>query len=163
MYNVAYVGLGSNLGDKEEYLRKALELLDTSPGVRVEQVASFYRTAPVGRTDQDWFLNTVAKVETILTPHEFLFLLLDLEEKLGRVRNGRWGPRTVDLDLLLYGAAEVDTPELTVPHPRMAERAFVMVPLAELDPGRVLPGQGKAAALAEKLAQVQKIEKVENA
>lgn len=156
---IAYVGLGSNLGDKEANIKKALEMLNTSPGVRVKRAASLYRTAPVGYTGQDWFLNTVAEVETSLSPHELLSLLLAVEERLGRVRTVRWGPRTVDLDLLLFGGEEINTPDLVVPHPRMGERAFVMVPLAELAPELTVPGRGKAVELAQALAGEQYVER----
>lgn len=160
MLNIAYIGLGSNLGDKEANLKKALELLDASPEVQVKKVASLYRTAPVGFTEQDWFLNTVVGVETSLSPHELLSLLLDIEERLGRVRTIRWGPRTVDLDLLLFGREEVNTPDLMIPHLRMSERAFVMVPLAELAPKLIIPGRGMAVDLAKGLKKEQLIEKL---
>ncbi len=157
--NTAYIGLGSNLGDKKANIKKALELLEECPGVRVKRVASLYRTAPVGFTKQDWFLNTVAEVDTMLEPHELLALLLETEERLGRVRTVRWGPRTVDLDLLIFAEEEIESPDLIVPHPRMGGRAFVMVPLAELVPELKIPGKGKAAELALKLAAKQPVEK----
>jgi len=160
MLNIAYIGLGSNLGDKEANLKKALGLLDASPEMRVKKVASLYRTAPLGYTGQDWFLNTVAGVETSLSPHELLSLLLDIEERLGRVRTIRWGPRTVDLDLLLFGREEVNTPDLMIPHPRMSKRTFVMVPLAELAPKLMIPGRGIAADLAKSLKKEQVIDKL---
>jgi len=155
----AFVGLGSNIGDKEDNLKKALDLLNSCPGVRVKKVSSFYRTAPLGYTRQDWFLNAAAELETGLSPHELLSVLLDVERKLGRERGVRWGPRTVDLDLLVFGAEEIKTPGLTVPHPRMGERAFVMVPLAEIAPELVLPGRGTASELAGQLAKRQAISK----
>lgn len=161
MLRIAYIGLGSNLGDKEANIKKALELLNTSPGLRVRRTASLYLTAPVGCDGQDWFLNTVAEVETCLAPRELLALLMGIEKKLGRVRSVRWGPRTVDLDLLLYGEEKINIPGLVVPHPRMGERAFVMVPLAELSPELVIPGLGKAAELASALARQQLIESYE--
>lgn len=160
MLNIAYIGLGSNLGEPEANLKKALELLDSFPGVQIKKVASLYRTEPLGYTGQDWFLNTVAEVETSLSPHELLSLLLDTEERLGRVRTIRWGPRTVDLDLLLFGGEEVNTPDLMIPHPRMSERAFVMVPLAELEPELIIPGWGMAVDLAEGLKKEQLINKL---
>ncbi len=160
--NTAYIGLGSNLGDKKSNIKKALGLLDASPGVWMKRVASLYRTAPLGYIEQDWFLNTVAEVDTILQPHGLLALLLETEERLGRVRTVRWGPRTVDLDLLIFGKKEIESLDLVVPHPRMAGRAFVMVPLAELVPELKIPGMGKAAELALKLAAKQPIEKYED-
>lgn len=160
MDQTAYIGLGSNLGDKEANLKRALELLDRSPGLRVTRTASFYRTAPVGYTRQDWFLNTVAEVETALAPGELLTLLLAIEKELGRVRTIHWGPRMVDLDLLLFGGEEIDTPDLVVPHPRLSQRAFVMAPLAELAPELKIAGRGTAAELAEELSKKQAIEKL---
>lgn len=157
---VAYVGLGSNLGDKATNIKQALALLDAAAGVRLKQAAPFYRTAPVGYTKQDWFINTVAEIYTELPPHTLLTLLLTLEKKLGRVRLQHWGPRTIDLDLLLYGSEIITTKELVVPHPHMHERAFVMVPLADLAPDIVIPGRGKAAELAQLLAQEQIIEPI---
>ncbi|OPZ72111.1 MAG: 2-amino-4-hydroxy-6-hydroxymethyldihydropteridine pyrophosphokinase [Firmicutes bacterium ADurb.Bin456] len=153
----AYVGLGSNLGDKAGYLRRALVLLDAAPDVRVRKVAPLYRSEPLGVTGQDWYLNTVAEIETSLSPGDLLDLLLDLETKLGRVRIEPWGPRTLDLDLLLYGEEKIQTDRLTVPHPRLAGRAFVLVPLAELAPDLIIPGHGPAAALAKELAREQPV------
>jgi len=152
----AYIGLGSNLGDKRKNIRRALELLGGVPGVRVRRVAPLYRTAPVGYTEQDWFINTVAEVETSLPPEELLRVCLDIENRLGRVRIIRWGPRTVDLDLLLYGERAIDRPQLTVPHPRLHERAFVLVPLADLVPEMVVPGRGRVKGLLAGLPPEQR-------
>ncbi len=127
--------------------------------MRVKKVAPFYRTAPVGNTRQEWFLNTVAEVETDLKPHQLLALLLGVEAGLGRVRTVRWGPRAIDLDLLIFGQEEVCAPHLTVPHPRMCDRAFVMVPLAEIAPDLIISGRGKVADLARALAKKQHVEK----
>jgi 2-amino-4-hydroxy-6-hydroxymethyldihydropteridine diphosphokinase len=136
----AYVGLGSNLGDREATLRKAIELLGAEDGVEVVAVSTLRDTEPVGYVDQPRFLNGVAAVETELGPRDLLERLLAVERSLGRERSGpRFGPRTVDLDLLLHGDGVVDEPGLTVPHPRLAERAFVLEPLAELDPELRLP------------------------
>ena len=157
MATTAYIGLGSNLGNKEDFLKKALELLGATPAVRVKKVASLYLTEPQGVTGQDWFLNTVAEIETTLSPEGLLALLLDIEARLGRVRAVRWGPRTLDLDLLLFGEEKLQSANLTVPHPRMAERAFVMAPLAELAPDRVIPGGGTAAEIARRLAKEQPV------
>lgn len=157
----AYVGLGSNLGDRAFFIREALRFLNEVPGVKVTRVAPVYHTAPVGFTDQNWFLNTVAEVETSLPPQDLLAALLAIEKRLGRVRGRRWGPRTIDLDLLLYGDERIATPELTVPHPRLTGRAFAVVPLADLAPGLVLPGGAKARELAAVLAAQQQIERLE--
>ena len=131
----AYVGLGSNLGDREATLRRAVELLDAEAGVEVVAISTLRDTEPVGFADQPRFLNGAAAVETELEPRELLERLLAVERALGRDRTGpRFGPRTVDLDLLVYGDRVVDEPGLTVPHPRLAERRFALEPLAELDP-----------------------------
>ncbi|MDD4239361.1 MAG: 2-amino-4-hydroxy-6-hydroxymethyldihydropteridine diphosphokinase [Desulfotomaculaceae bacterium] len=159
--HTAYIGLGSNLGDKRANLGKALELLAATTGIQLKRVASYYRTAPLGGPVQDWYLNTVAEVITTLKPLPLLAALLIIEEGLGRVRTVHWGPRTVDLDLLLYDRTESHSTVLTLPHPRMTERAFVMAPLAELAPGLLLQGK-TAVELAGELARVQSIEKWEN-
>jgi 2-amino-4-hydroxy-6-hydroxymethyldihydropteridine diphosphokinase len=158
--HTAYIGLGSNLGNKRANLEKALELLGGTAGVKLKRVAAYYRTAPLGGPAQDWYLNTVAEVVTNLEPHQLLASLLMIEEGLGRVRIVRWGPRTVDLDLLLYDRTELRSAVLTLPHPRMTERAFVMAPLAELAPGLILQGK-TTVELAAELAKVQAIEKLE--
>jgi 2-amino-4-hydroxy-6-hydroxymethyldihydropteridine diphosphokinase len=158
--NTAYIGMGGNLGDKRSNLEKALELLGSTPGIKLNKVASYYRTAPLGGPVQDWYLNTVAEVITSLEPHQLLSALFKIEDELGRVRTIRWGPRTVDLDLLLYGCQEINDAALTLPHPRMTGRAFVMVPLAELAPELTLQGK-KAVELAEELRKVQSIERSE--
>ena len=138
---IAYVGLGSNLGERESTLLAALEALRNSPAVEVVAVSTFRETDPVGVVDQPRFVNAVAALETSLAPRELLVRLLQVERELGRDRASeeRWGPRTVDLDLLLYGDDVIDEPGLTVPHPRLAERAFVVVPLLELAPDLTLP------------------------
>jgi 2-amino-4-hydroxy-6-hydroxymethyldihydropteridine diphosphokinase len=146
----AYIGLGSNLGDREATLRRAVELLGEAPGVEVVAVSSFHETEPWGFADQPWFLNGAAALETTRAPRELLGLLLDVERRLGRVRDGdgpRYGPRTVDLDLLVHGDLVVAEPGLEVPHPRLRERRFALAPLAELDVGLVVPGQGRVADL----------------
>lgn len=144
----AFVGLGSNLGDRERTLRAALDLLGRRPEVRVRRVSSFRETAPVGYVDQPDFLNAAAEVDTTLGARELLDVLLGVERSLGRSRDGpRFGPRTIDLDLLLYGDAVVDEPGLTVPHPRLHERRFALEPLAELDPTLEVPGRGPLATL----------------
>ncbi len=160
MLTTAYIGLGSNLGDKEANIKKALELLGAAPGVQVKKVASLYRTAPLYKPKQDMFLNTVAEIETSLNPHEFLKLCKDIEKELERTPTVRWGPRTIDLDLLLYGNDKICTSDLVVPHPRMTERAFVMAPLAEIEPELVVPGGCKAIDLARLLLRDQFVEKI---
>ncbi|HEY4621084.1 MAG TPA: 2-amino-4-hydroxy-6-hydroxymethyldihydropteridine diphosphokinase [Gaiellaceae bacterium] len=140
----AYVGLGANVGPREETLRQAVELLATEDGVEVVGVSTLRETDPVGVVDQPRFLNGAVAVGTTLSPRELLDVLLGIERTLGRVRDGtRWGPRTVDLDLLVYADEMVDEPGLRVPHPRLQERRFALEPLAELDPGLVIPGAGR--------------------
>lgn len=139
---LAYVGLGSNLGDRESLIRQAAELI----GAR--RLSSLIETEPWGYTEQPKFLNAVAEVETPLDARGFLDHLLEVERRLGRERVGpQWGPRTIDLDLLLYGDEEIDEPGLVVPHPRLAERLFVLEPLAELVPSRKIPGSGTVQAV----------------
>ena len=137
----AFVGLGSNLGEREATLWKALEGLGATEGIEVLAVSSFRETDPVGVVDQPRFVNAAAALETSLSPRELLERLLDVERSLGRDRavEERWGPRTLDLDLLLYGGEAIDEPGLEVPHPRLVERAFVLEPLLELDPDLRLP------------------------
>ena len=131
----AYIGLGSNLGDRRAQLEEALRRLDDDPAISVVAVSSFRDTDPVGVVDQPLFLNAAAALDTSVEPRELLDRLLAVERALGRDRSGeRWGPRTVDLDLLLYGDVSLDEPGLTVPHPRLHERRFVLEPLLELDP-----------------------------
>ena len=152
-----YVGLGSNMGDKEGNIRAALGMMAEIPGVNISGVAPLYKTAPVGMEQQAWFINTVAEVFTGLEPLALLRRLQDIENRLGRLRTVRWGPRVIDLDLLLYGTDTIDMPGLKVPHPRLGERAFVLVPLAWLNPGLVLPGRGRVAELAAEMSEKQQI------
>jgi 2-amino-4-hydroxy-6-hydroxymethyldihydropteridine diphosphokinase len=138
----AYVGLGSNLGDRERAILRAAELIET------HRLSSIRETEPWGYTEQPRFLNAVAELETGLSPRELLDRLLEVERELGRTRDGpRYGPRTIDLDLLLYGEEAVAEPGLRVPHPRLHERRFVLEPLAELEPGLIVPGRGSVAGL----------------
>ncbi|MCL6520183.1 MAG: 2-amino-4-hydroxy-6-hydroxymethyldihydropteridine diphosphokinase [Armatimonadetes bacterium] len=134
-----FLGLGSNLGDREANIRMALNKLESQPEVKVRAVSSFYLTAPVGFRDQPDFVNAVAAIETDLSPKELLDVVLKIEREMGRVRNFKWGPRIIDIDILLYNNVRVNTDELVIPHPRMTERAFVMAPLAEIAPDLALP------------------------
>jgi 2-amino-4-hydroxy-6-hydroxymethyldihydropteridine diphosphokinase len=141
----AYVGLGANLGGREGNIRGAVELLGAEPGIEVVAVSSLRETAPVGYVDQPRFLNGACALETELSAGELLDRLLAVERALGRERGEepRWGPRTIDLDLLLFGEETIDEPGLTVPHPRLTERSFALEPLLELDPKLRLPdGRG---------------------
>jgi 2-amino-4-hydroxy-6-hydroxymethyldihydropteridine diphosphokinase len=144
----AYVGLGANLGDREATLRRALALLAEDPEISVLAVSSLRETDPVGYVEQPRFLNGAAAVETALPARELLARLLAVELALGRTRDGRrFGPRTIDLDLLLYGDEAIDEPGLTVPHPRLHERRFALEPLAELDPSLLVRGRGPVQEL----------------
>jgi 2-amino-4-hydroxy-6-hydroxymethyldihydropteridine diphosphokinase len=145
----AYVALGSNLGDREGTIRAAVDALGAEPGVRVAAVSSLIETDPVGYLDQPRFLNGAAALDTSLEPRALLELLLAVERRFGREREGAppQGPRTLDLDLLLYGDAQIDEPGLRVPHPRLHERAFVLRPLAELDMALEVPGKGDIQSL----------------
>jgi 2-amino-4-hydroxy-6-hydroxymethyldihydropteridine diphosphokinase len=144
----AYVGLGANLGDRSAMLRTAVEQLRREPDVTVVAVSSVRETDPVGFIDQPRFLNAAAALDTELPARELLDRLLGIERRLGRTREGpRFGPRTIDLDLLLYGDERLEGPDLEVPHPRLHERLFVLEPLFELDPGLVVPGRGTVSAL----------------
>jgi len=148
----AYIGLGSNIGDRCAYLKEAVRLLGDHTELRVAACSSIYETDPVGYVDQPAFLNMAVRADTRLAPEELLKHMLQVERKLGRVRDIRWGPRTVDLDLLLYGEAQIDTPTLTLPHPRMLERAFVLIPLKDVLLGEALP---MACTLAARLATLE--------
>jgi len=145
----AYVGLGANLGDREDTIRRAVALVDGLAGVAVVGVSSLRETEPWGPVEQPRYLNGAVAVETDLPARELLDALLDVERRLGRARDDeeRWGPRTIDLDLLLYGDLVLDEPGLDVPHPRLHERRFALEPLAELAPDALVPGRGTAAEL----------------
>ena len=144
----AYVGLGANLGDRENTLRAAVEALGGEEGIEVVRVSTLRETEPVGVGEQPLYLNGVAGLETTLTARELLDRLLAVEQRFGRVRvPGEHGPRSLDLDLLLYGDEEIDEPGLTVPHPRLHERSFVLEPLAEVAPTLVVPGRGTVESL----------------
>jgi 2-amino-4-hydroxy-6-hydroxymethyldihydropteridine diphosphokinase len=138
-----FIGLGSNLGERESMIRRALDDLARLPSTTLVRASSLYDTEPVGDTDQPGFLNAVAQIETELSARQVLWNLLLIERRLGRVRTRRWGPRVIDLDLLLYGNEVLDQPDLTVPHPELIHRSFVLVPLVELDPLVVHPVTGE--------------------
>ena len=151
METTAFVGIGSNLGDREANLRSAIELLTAEDGIEVVAVSEVRETEPVGPVEQGPFLNGVVQVETTLPPGDLLERLLSVESRLGRVRTERWGPRTIDLDLLLYGSERVDEPGLTVPHPRLHERRFALEPLLDLDPALEIPELGPISTLLAEL------------
>lgn len=136
----AFIGFGSNMGDREEFLHKSIHLIELHPDIKVIRLSQIYETAPVGYLEQDSFLNMVAAVETYLTSRQLFAHMMEVEGQLGRKRDIRWGPRTIDLDLLLYNSEELHTEDLDVPHPRMLERAFVLIPLLEVLGQESIPG-----------------------
>lgn len=143
----AFIALGSNLADPVSQLSSAFEELSRLPGTQLLARSSLWRSAPVGHLDQPDFVNAVAEVETCLAPESLLAHLLDIERRHGRIREFPNAPRTLDLDIAVYGDRCIDSPTLTVPHPRMHERAFVLLPLSEIAPELVVPGHGPLRAL----------------
>jgi 2-amino-4-hydroxy-6-hydroxymethyldihydropteridine diphosphokinase len=132
--HLAYLALGSNVGDRLGHLRKAVELLASTPGISVLRVDGVYETEPLGVRDQPWFLNSVVEVSTTLSPDDLLSAVKAVERSIGRTVTYRWGPREIDVDILLYEGVQISSERLTVPHPRMGERLFVLLPLRELCP-----------------------------
>lgn len=154
---VAFLGLGSNLGDRLLQLQRAVDLLDEDERITVDGVSSVYETAPVGGPEQEPFLNLAVRVVTRHSPRRLLAACQAVEHALGRVRTVRWGPRTIDVDILLYGPRVVATRTLQIPHPRLTERAFALIPLIEVAPGAALPdGTSLVRALA-RLAPVEDV------
>ena len=138
---MAALGLGSNMGDRKTYLTRAIDGLAADRSIHVEAVSAIYETPPWGYTDQPAFLNAAVMIRTGLTPRNLLETILGIERALGRVRGELWGPRTIDIDILLYGDRTVDEPGLTIPHPRIQDRAFVLFPLADILPGATVSGR----------------------
>jgi 2-amino-4-hydroxy-6-hydroxymethyldihydropteridine diphosphokinase len=153
----ALIGLGGNLGDPAATMRAALALIDADPLCHVEMVSSFWRTPPWGKLDQPDFINACASIATSLAPGDFLALCLKCETSLRRIRGERWGPRTIDIDILFFGDRIIAEDGLTVPHPRIGERAFVLVPLAEIAPDLRLDGLiiAERAAKADRSGMVK--------
>jgi len=147
-----YVGLGSNLADPRAQVERALRALAALPQTRLVQRSRLYRSAPWGRADQPEFVNAVVALQTELTPRELLEALLKIERAAGRARDAtRWGPRVLDLDILVFGDRLIDEPGLHVPHPHLHERAFVLLPLAEIAPDLIVPGHGRVDDLARRI------------
>jgi 2-amino-4-hydroxy-6-hydroxymethyldihydropteridine diphosphokinase len=145
-WHVAYIGLGSNLEEPALQLDEACRRLSLIEGLEITRVSSYYMTEPVGVLDQPWFINAAVSLRTRLSPEDLLAALLKVENDMGRVRKQRWGPRLVDLDLLLYNNKVINTPHLQVPHPEMAARGFVLLPLAEIAPEAYHPVLQKTVA-----------------
>ena len=140
----AYIGVGANLGDAPQQVRDAIAAIGALPDTSLTAASSLYRTAPVGYLDQPDFINAVAAIESVLAPHVLLDALHEIEQRFGRERSFKDAPRTLDLDMLLYDQCIIDDTTLTVPHPRMHERAFVLAPLVEIAPDCIIPGRGPA-------------------
>jgi len=153
VWQPAYVALGSNQQEPREQVLRAFDALATVPATRLVSRSGLWQTPPFGPVPQPDFINAVAAVLTQLSPHELLAELRRIETAQGRTRTVRWGPRTLDLDLLVHGTSRIDDAELTLPHPGIAERAFVLYPLAELAPALDVPGVGRVAALAARVTQ----------
>ena len=149
---IAYVGIGSNLDGPEQRVRLAVRALSGLPDTRLTALSSWYRNPPMGPADQPDYLNGVAALETTLSARDLFGRMLAIESEQGRRRHLRWGPRTLDLDLLAYGGLQLDDSDLVLPHPGLADRAFVLVPLAEIAPGATIPGLGVVKALRDALA-----------
>ena len=145
---VAVLGLGGNIGDTRSLMAAAIEHLSENPAIEVEAVSALYRTPPWGKIDQPPFLNAAVRIETRLSPAALLKTVLAAEEKLGRRRAERWGPRTIDIDILLYGTMAVDEPGLRIPHPHLQERAFALAPLVDVMPDAEVLGQPAKGWLA---------------
>lgn len=151
----AFLGLGSNIDDRLDYLQAAVDALHAHARIRVDAVSSVYETAPVGGPEQGPFLNVVARVATRLSPRQLLTAGQQVEQELGRVRRERWGPRTIDVDILLYGDRTVNRRRLQIPHPRLTERPFALVPLLEVAPGKHLPDGRSVASILGGLAPIE--------
>ncbi|HSH24549.1 MAG TPA: 2-amino-4-hydroxy-6-hydroxymethyldihydropteridine diphosphokinase [Massilibacterium sp.] len=142
--NKAYLALGSNVGDRYYYLKQALQKVSATEEIEMTRMSSIYETDPVGYENQDCFLNMVIEVKTTFSPHDLLLYLQRVERELGRKRDVRFGPRTLDLDILLYEEEKIETDSLQIPHPRMTERAFVLIPLKEINKDIVIPREHRS-------------------
>ncbi len=139
MNKQAYLGLGSNIGNKAANIRSAIQTLKQTPGIHLRRISSLYATAPIGKEDQPTFINAAVSIDTLLSPFELLHILQQIENVHKRQRTVHWGPRTLDLDLLLYASQIIDSPSLQIPHPYLTERSFVLVPLNEIEPDLIHP------------------------
>jgi 2-amino-4-hydroxy-6-hydroxymethyldihydropteridine diphosphokinase len=150
-----FLGLGSNVGDRETYLKKAVEAISRFKSTRVCKLSSIYETEPWGRKNQGDFLNMVILIETTLSPETLLFKCLEIEKSLGRTIRSKWGEREIDIDLLLFAKIQVHSNKLKIPHPRILERKFVLVPLSELNPNVIIPGSDITVKKALELCEDQ--------
>ena len=161
----AAIGVGGNLGDSVRICRDVLDVLRNHPAIDIVKASSLYRTSPVGSEAGGWFINGAVLLQTLLEPLALLDLMLDIERSFGRVRTIKWGPRTLDLDILFYEGDQIDLPRLKAPHPLMSERLFVLMPLAEIEPGWIHPGTGLSVRqMLDRLLKTehgQQIEKLE--
>ena len=159
MKHIAYIGIGSNLGNKLDQCEKAISEILKADHHKLLAKSSFFKTRPIGYISQDWFINGV--IETDLNPYDLLLTLKSIESKMGRVKTLKWGPRIIDLDILLYDEIEFDTPDLQIPHPQMHKRQFVLIPLSEIDKDIVHPSFKKTIeALLEDIEEDQGVEKI---
>jgi len=157
---LVYISFGSNVGDRLGNIKRALDQISAHPSITITKKSNLYETEPVGYENQDWFLNGVIEIDTEIAPDELLSLLKQIEKDVGRRESIRWGPREIDLDILLYGQRCIDAPNLTIPHPRMHQRGFVLVPLAEIAPQVIHPVlQKNAAELLGELASTKGIKR----
>ncbi len=161
MKHIAYIGIGSNLGNKLDQCNRAVNEILKVDNNRLLASSSFFKTRPIGYTSQDWFINGVIKIETELNPFDLLQTLKSIEFRMGREETFRWGPRIIDLDILFYDEIEINTPELQIPHPQIPHRQFVLIPLSEIDKDLVHPTFKKTIKdLLEELKEDQGVEKI---
>jgi len=163
MVTRAFIGLGSNVGDRLQFLQRAVKYLSATAGVHVLNVSSVYETEPIGPAAQAWFFNAVVEIDTRLSPPDLLMSTQGIEHALGRTTTYRWGPRTIDLDILLYGNRRVKTASLAIPHPELCNRVFVMLPLLELAPDAALPDGTNISSCLSPLLLSQQVNLVASA
>lgn len=160
-YVTAYLGLGSNIGNRTEQIEHAIDLIQGTSGIRIMKCSSIYKTEPIGYTDQPEFYNSVIQIQTSLQPNELLSVILNIEKKLDRIRTIRWGPRTIDIDILMYGNQIVDEPHLKIPHIQLTKRAFVLVPLLEIAGSILVPGTTNKLTYYIEQLEDQKIDRID--